>query len=110
MKKRVLFVCIGNAIRSQMAEGFARAYGWDCILPASGGLAPATGIDPTAVKIMADIGIDIGEQFPKQYQAVARMEFDQVINISGYPLPGNLLTCPVEVWEVDDPVGRSEEL
>jgi arsenate reductase len=109
MKQRIMFVCIGNAVRSQMAEGFARVYGWDCIIPASGGLAPATRIDPTAVRLMSDIGIDIVEQFPKYYDIVAQMGFDRIVNISGHSLPGDPPTCPITVWSVEDPVGKAEE-
>ena len=104
-----MFVCVGNAVRSQMAEGFARVYGWDCIIPASGGLAPATRIDPTAVRLMSDIGIDIVEQFPKYYDIVAQMGFDRIVNISGHSLPGDPPTCPITVWSVEDPVGKAEE-
>lgn len=109
MKSRLLFVCVGNAVRSQMAEGFARAYGWDCVAPASAGLTPATRVDPTAAKLMADIGIDIGEHFSKHYQAFSRMEFDLIVNISGHQLPGPAPKSPVMHWDVEDPVGESEE-
>lgn len=109
MKQRILFVCIGNAVRSQMAEGFARVYGWDCIVPASGGLSPANRIDPAAVRLMSDIGIDIVEHFPKYYDAVAQMGFDRIVNISGHSLPGDPPKCPVTVWTVEDPVGKADE-
>jgi len=109
MKQRIMFVCIGNAVRSQMAEGFARVYGWDCIVPASGGLSPATRIDPIAVKLMSDIGIDIVEHFPKYYDIVAQMGFDRIVNMSGHALPGDPPACPVTVWSVEDPVGKPEE-
>jgi arsenate reductase len=92
-----------------MAEGFARVYGWDCLVPASGGLTPANRVDPTAVKLMSDVGIDIVEQFPKFYDIVAQMGFDRIVNISGHPLPGDPPTCPVTVWTVDDPVGKADE-
>lgn len=109
MKQRILFVCIGNAVRSQMAEGFAKVYGWDCVVPASGGLSPATRIDPAAVRLMSDIGIDIAEQFPKYYEALSQMRFDRIVNISGHSLPGATPGCPVTVWTVEDPVGKADE-
>ncbi len=104
-----MFVCLGNAVRSQMAEGFARAYGWDLIKPASAGLTPALNVDPTAVRIMEEIGISIADAFPKHYRAVAdRLTFDLVINISGRPLPGGS-NAPVREWEVADPIGRTDD-
>jgi protein-tyrosine-phosphatase len=92
-----------------MAEGFARAYGRDVAKPASAGLTPALNVDPTAVRMMGEIGISIADAFPKHYRTVAdRLTFDLVINISGRPLPGGS-AAPVREWEVSDPIGRSEE-
>lgn len=108
MKTRVLFVCIGNAVRSQMAEGFAKTYGRDIVTPASAGLAPAASVDPTAARLMADIGIDISEQFSKHFLPMTRLPFEIVVNISGHPLPAPVSGRVIE-WAVDDPVGRSDE-
>lgn len=105
MKHRILFVCIGNAIRSQMAEGFAKEYASDCIVPASAGVAPASHVDPNAIAMMADIGIDISEHFCKHVGAYARMEFDTIVNISGSALPKGSPKGEVVDWSVDDPVG-----
>jgi arsenate reductase len=109
VKRRVLFVCVGNAIRSQMAEGFARTYGFDCVTAASAGVSPAGSIEPTAVRLMDEIGIDISEGFPKHYRTMAeRMQFDLIVNMSGRPLPGET-KLPVREWEVPDPVGKAED-
>lgn len=105
---RILFVCIGNAIRSQMAEGFAREYSAGKVTPASCGLSPAMRVDPKAVAAMEDIGIKIKDHFPKPIQMLARTEFDLVVNISGHSLPVPF-SCPVRTWEVADPVGKSED-
>ena len=105
---KILFVCIGNAIRSQMAEGFARSYGNDQVIPASCGLHPAMTIDPKTVAVMSDIGIDVKDQFSKPIQMMAKMEFDLVVNISGHQLPV-AFQAPVRKWDIPDPVGKSEE-
>lgn len=105
---RILFVCIGNAVRSQMAEGFARTYGHETVKPASCGLAPAMRVDPKAVKVMEDIGINITEHFPKPFDMMASIPFDLIVNISGHPLP-TPVSCPIKAWDVTDPVGRTEE-
>jgi len=101
--KRVLFVCIGNSCRSQMAEGFARTYGVDVLVPASAGLAPAQMIAPDTLAAMDEKGIDLRDQFPKSLHDLNRGKFDLVINMSGLPLPKDI-SCPVREWVVTDPV------
>src|SRR5438093_2582970 len=86
VKKRVLFVCIGNSCRSQMAEAFARAYGSDVLVPASAGLSPAMMVAPHTARAMADKNIEMAAHFPKGLRHVARAEFDLVINMSGADL------------------------
>jgi len=108
VKARVLFVCIGNAIRSQMAEGFARVYGRGIVAPASAGVAPATRIDPRTVQLMDEIGIDVSEHFPKHAAAMTRLPFELIVNISGHELPKGF-SAPAIEWEVADPIGQSEE-
>jgi arsenate reductase (thioredoxin) len=101
--KRVLFVCIGNSCRSQMAEAFARAYGGDVLVPASAGLAPATRVAPDTIDAMQEKGLDLHDHFPKAIRHLGRVEFDLVINMSGEPLP-DTLKCEVRAWDVEDPV------
>jgi arsenate reductase len=106
--KRVLFVCIGNSCRSQMAEGFARSYGRDVLIPASAGLAPATRVAPDTLEAMDEKGIDLRDHFPKSIRHLGRIEFDLVINISGEALPAPM-KCPVREWDVEDPVSLKYE-
>ncbi len=101
--KRVLFVCVGNACRSQMAEAFARAYGGDVIVPASAGMAPACNVVPDTINAMAEKGIDITDQFPKHVRHLERVKFDLVINMSGIPLE-DYAFGEVREWLVADPV------
>ena len=101
--KRVLFVCIGNACRSQMAEAFARAYGSDVLVPASAGLAPASRVAPDTIDAMNEKGIDLRDHFPKAIRHLGRVEFDLAINMSGEPLP-DAIRCEVRSWDVEDPV------
>jgi arsenate reductase len=103
--KRILFICIGNACRSQMAEGFARAYGPDVITPASAGLAPAMGVVRDTKKVMAEKNIDISDHFPKAIRHLGRAQFDLVVNMSGMEIPEAVaLKVPVIDWDVEDPV------
>jgi len=102
---RVLFVCVGNSCRSQMAEGFARKYGGDVMIAASAGLSPAFGVAQDTVRTMADKNIDVRDQFPKGLKQLARAEFDLVVNMSGFELPEDVV-APARDWDVPDPIGE----
>jgi len=106
--KRVLFVCLGNACRSQMAEGFARMYGSDALVAASAGLAPAMHVASDTAKAMAEKGIDLRDHFPKSIRHLGRSQFDLVINMSGMelpPIPGAPTPgTQIREWDIPDPV------
>ena len=105
-KKRVLFVCIGNSCRSQMAEAFARAYGSDVMLAQSAGLSPSMIIQPLTRQVLEERNLSVDDQFPKDMEIARREPFDLVVNMSGFPVevPG---ARAVE-WAVPDPIGREE--
>jgi arsenate reductase (thioredoxin) len=103
-KKRVLFVCIGNSCRSQMAEGFARAYGDDVLIAASAGVGPAHSVAPDTIRAMAAKNIDLREHFPKGFRHLDRAEFDLVFNMSGVLLPAIFGPAKVVDWDVPDPI------
>lgn len=105
---RVLFVCIGNAIRSQMAEGFARCYGSDVVVPRSAGLSPAANVMPLTRKVMLARNIDLGDVYPKGLGDHGAEPFDLVVNLSGHALPG-ALRAPSREWRVKDPMGGKED-
>jgi arsenate reductase len=109
-RKRVLFVCIGNSCRSQMAEGFARAYGGDIIVAQSAGLSPAAIVQPETKKVMAERNVRIDEQFPKGMEILAREQFDMIVNMSGQKLPlaPGAPGAKVREWLVKDPIGQSD--
>jgi arsenate reductase len=107
IRKKVLFVCIGNSCRSQMAEGFARAYGGDIMVVESAGLSPAAIVQPETKKVMAERNVRIDQQFPKGMEILAREKFDVIVNMSGQKLP----VAPgakVREWLVKDPIGQSD--
>ncbi len=102
----VLFVCVHNAGRSQMAAGYLRALGGDRVEVLSAGSAPKDAINPVAVEAMAEEGIDIAGNSPKVLTTEAVLESDVVITM------GCGDACPVfpgkryEDWELDDPAGQ----
>ncbi|MGH9671994.1 MAG: hypothetical protein ACRD44_02345 [Bryobacteraceae bacterium] len=105
---KVLFVCFANAIRSQMAEAMARAYGADVIDPRSAGLAATWAVSPIARQVMAERNLNMDEHFPKGLHELDANAFDLVVNLSGFPMPGGI-TAPVREWQVRDPVGEKEK-
>ena len=107
-RRKVLFVCIGNSCRSQMAEAFARAYGSDVMVAESAGLAPAAGIAELTREVMAEKNIDLSKQFPKGLMEVDLTTYDLIINISGYPFPAPT-RAPVREWQVEDPIGGKKD-
>ncbi len=103
-KSRVLFVCLGNACRSPMAEGFARAHGADVMEAESAGLAPAIRIPEPTVQVMHERNIDVSEHEPREILSVQPERFDLIVNMSGYPIPplGDAL---IHEWTIRDPIG-----
>jgi arsenate reductase len=89
-KLRVLFLCTGNSCRSQMAEGWARQLKAEVIDAYSAGTQPKT-LDPLAVRVMAEAGVDISTQQAKSLDAVEHLPFDYVITVCDDAHD----TCPV---------------
>jgi arsenate reductase len=106
MPQRVLFVCLGNACRSQMAEGFARTYGSDVMVPDSAGIMPAMLVPFETRQTMAEKNIDVSDQFPKPVDMFPENQFDIVVNMSGYSVPGY---PQAREWKVADPIGGTAE-
>ncbi len=79
-KMKVLFLCTGNSCRSQMAEGWARQLKGDVIEPYSAGVEPH-GLDPKAVQVMAEAGVDISRQHAKHVDEVMDVPFDYVVTV-----------------------------
>jgi arsenate reductase len=80
---KILFLCTGNSCRSQMAEGLSRSLKYDTIEAYSAGTEPR-GIDPLAVRIMAEIGIDISGRRSKHVDEFTGIEFDYVVTLCGH--------------------------
>jgi protein-tyrosine-phosphatase len=79
--KRVLFVCVENSNRSQMAEAFARIIGGSGVDAASAGSRPSGRVHPKAVAAMAELGYDLAAHRSKSLEEVAGIEFDAVVTM-----------------------------
>ena len=105
-KPAVLFVCVHNAGRSQMAAGFMRELAGDRVEVLSAGSAPKDSINPNAVEAMKEVGIDISNQQPKILTTEAVFESEAVITM------GCGDACPIfpgkryEDWVLEDPAGQ----
>ncbi len=104
---KVMFLCTGNSCRSQMAEGFARSLGKGILEPYSAGLFPV-GVNPNAVKAMAEAGVDITGQSSKAVDQALLSRMDIVVTLCGHAAE----MCPAVPaglrklhWPIDDPVG-----
>lgn len=108
-KPSVLFVCVHNAGRSQMAAGWLQHLGGARVEVRSAGSAPGDAVNPAAVQAMAEVGVDISGGIPKVLTTEAVEASDVVITM------GCGDTCPIypgtryEDWELEDPAGQGVE-
>lgn len=105
----ILFLCVANSARSQIAEGLARALLPETIKVASAGSQPGR-VNPAAIAVLAEIGIDITRHYSKGVDDVALDDFDHIVTLCAEEV------CPVvtgnirlEHWPLPDPVGASED-
>ena len=109
-KTKVLFVCIGNMIRSQMAEGFARHNAGAFVAPFSAGVRHTGEVSEEAAHVMGEKGIDIHRHHSKGLDEVPLEEMDYIVNMSGV---SNDSIFPASVgarlitWKIGDPLGGS---
>jgi arsenate reductase (thioredoxin) len=106
MKKRVLFLCTGNAARSQMAEAIANAFHGDVVEAVSAGSRPAGWVHPMAIRAMADAGVDIDGAESKGASQFLDEVFDVVVTVCDSAAQD----CPtwsgakrIEHWPIEDP-------
>lgn len=114
MKTKVLFLCTGNSCRSQMAEGFLRAYGADRYEAYSAGIKPSV-VNPLAVAVMREVGIDISAHRSKDVAEFLGQHFATIITVCDNANEH----CPIfpgpavrEHWPFDDPAhaqGNADE-
>ncbi len=109
--KKILFVCVENAGRSQMAEAFANKNGKDKINASSAGNKPADKVNPTVVEAMKEVGIDISNNKPKQLTAKMALDEDLIVtmgcNDQGI-CPGPFFKPTID-WKLEDPKGKPIE-
>jgi arsenate reductase len=109
--ERILFVCVENAGRSQMAEAFVKKYGKDRFVVFSAGNRPAEKVNPLVVEVMREAGIDISMNKPKLLTYQMAQESDLIVtmgcNDQGI-CPGPFFKPTVD-WKLEDPKGKPIE-
>ncbi|MBY0547090.1 MAG: arsenate reductase ArsC [Candidatus Obscuribacterales bacterium] len=107
---KVLFICVENSCRSQIAEGFARQLGLDA---ESAGVKAGSGVNPGALKVMAEIGIDISAQFSKAIDQEKLTKYDAVISMCSVKTadfcPSTFIGTQAN-WNIEDPKGQELEV
>src|SRR5688572_19237051 len=102
--RRILFVCVENANRSQMAEAFARLHGGDDVEAFSAGSRPSGMVNPRAVEFMREVGIDLSQNRSKSLSEFSATEFDVVVGMGcgddGCP---SVRAKRREEWAIPDP-------
>lgn len=100
---RILFVCVENANRSQMAEGFARRIGEGRVEVFSAGSNPSGTVNPRAIEAMGERGIDLSDQRSKSIGEVADVEFDAVVTLANGEDLSGVRARTREIWSIPDP-------
>ena len=106
--KKILFVCVENAGRSQMAEAFAKKFGKDKFEVFSAGNKPAINVNPVVVEAMKEVGIDISNNKPKLLTAKMALDVDLIVTIGCNDqgiCPGPFFKPTIE-WKLQDPKGK----
>jgi protein-tyrosine-phosphatase len=107
--KRVLFVCVENSNRSQMAEAFARIHGGGAVEAWSAGSRPSGQVNPKAARFMAELGHDLGSQRSKSLAEVEGLAFDAVVTMGcGDACPWVPATVR-EDWALADPRAMDDD-
>ncbi len=103
MAKRVLFVCVENSNRSQMAEAFARMHGGNAVEAYSAGSRPSGHVNPKAIESMREVGYDLTHHRSKSIDEMAEMEFDYAVTMGCGDACPFVKAAHREDWNIPDP-------
>jgi protein-tyrosine-phosphatase len=105
-KRKIVFVCVENARRSQMAEGFAKILGQGKVDVYSAGSHPSGIIDPGVIEVMKERGVDLSSNRSKGLDDLPQVEMDYVVTMGCEETCPAVLAKKMIAWEVPDPKGK----
>jgi protein-tyrosine-phosphatase len=105
-KSKIVFICVENARRSQMAQGFAEALGQGKIEVYSAGSSPSSQIDPLVIEVMKEKGIDLGTKRPKSLDDLPKVEMDYLVTMGCDETCPAILAKKIIEWDIPDPKGK----
>jgi arsenate reductase len=109
-KKRIVFICVENARRSQMAQGFAEVFGGERVEVYSAGSSPSSQIDPIVIEVMKEKGIDLSSKRPKGLNDLPPIEMDYLITMGCEETCPAVPTKKIIEWDIPDPKGKSIDI
>jgi arsenate reductase len=109
-KLRIVFVCVENARRSQMAQGFAETFGQRKIEVYSAGSNPSSQIDPLVIEVMKEKRIDLSNRRPKGLDKLPPAEMDYLVTMGCEETSPAVPAKKIVEWEIPDPKGKPMEV
>ena len=108
--KKIVFICVENARRSQMAQGFAEVFGHEDIEVYSAGSRPSSQVDPLITKVMKEKGIDLSGKRPKGLNDLPLIEMDYLVTMGCEETCPAILSKNILEWDIPDPKGKSIDI
>ena len=105
-KKKIVFVCVENARRSQMAQGFAEVFGKGKLEVYSAGSRPSSQIDPLVIEVMKEKGIDLSSRLTKGLNDLPSVEMDYLVTMGCEETCPAVLAKKIMEWQIPDPKGK----
>jgi protein-tyrosine-phosphatase len=109
-KIKIVFICVENARRSQMAQGFAEVFGGEKIEVYSAGSIPSSQIDPIVIEVMKEKGIDLSSKRPKGLNDLPPIEMDYLVTMGCEETCPTVLSKNILEWDIPDPKGKSIDI
>jgi len=109
-KIKIVFICVENARRSQMAQGFAEVFGGEKVEVYSAGSRPSSQVDPLVIEVMKEKGIDLSSKRPKGLNDLPPIEMDYLVTMGCEETCPAVLAKKIIVWEIPDPKGKSIDI
>jgi arsenate reductase (thioredoxin) len=106
-KIKIVFICVENARRSQMAQGFAEVFGGEKVEVYSAGSIPSSQIDPIVIEVMKEKGIDFSNKRPKGLNDLPPIEMDYLVTMGCEETCPAVLAKKIIAWDIPNPKGKS---